>query len=366
MAISGAFAGLAGTLDMIGGAQNYQVGQLDIPFIQVGFIGIAVALLGRNTAIGTLLGALLFGALTYGSFQGLGSSTVISPTLANNLPYIIQGLIVLFIGANASHSLRVEFPQEAQAAARRKSEAAAGVAYMNAWTTRLDNPFSTRLRDGRLTGVAGIVLGVSPAFIAIPPIEARTVIWPIVVGLIAAMLGIWTVARGRRRLGWGAVAAGLVGIGLGILATRSSTANLGAMFDATLVAQTLSFSTPLTFAAMGGIFSERSGVVNIGLRRADAHGRLLGRLQEDKGGSWAVGLGVAAGVGALFALVYAFFAIHLRADQIVGGTGINFLAVGITGYFFIQLYNNSNVPFGVSSLPVSTSSRARLLRYSGR
>lgn len=100
MAISGAFAGLAGTLDMLGGAQNYQVGQLDIPFIQVGFIGIAVALLGRNTAVGTLLGALLFGGLLYGSFHGLGSSSVIDPTLASNLTYIIQGLIVLFVGAD--------------------------------------------------------------------------------------------------------------------------------------------------------------------------------------------------------------------------------------------------------------------------
>jgi simple sugar transport system permease protein len=100
MAISGAFAGLAGTLDMLGGAQNYQIGALDIPFIQVGFIGIAVALLGRNTAIGVLLSALLFGALSYGSFHGLGSSSVIDPTLANNLPYIIQGLIVLLIGAD--------------------------------------------------------------------------------------------------------------------------------------------------------------------------------------------------------------------------------------------------------------------------
>jgi general nucleoside transport system permease protein len=103
MAISGAFAGLAGTLDMLGGGgavNNYQVGQLDIPFIQVGFIGIAAALLGRNTAIGTLIGAVLFGALSYGSFHGLGSSSVIDPTLANTLPYIIEGLIILFIGAD--------------------------------------------------------------------------------------------------------------------------------------------------------------------------------------------------------------------------------------------------------------------------
>jgi simple sugar transport system permease protein len=100
MAISGAFAGLAGVLDMIGGAQNYQFGQLDVPFSQVGFIGIAVALLGRNTAVGVFFGALLFGSLLYGTAQGLGSSSVISPELAGNLTYVIQGLIVLFIGAD--------------------------------------------------------------------------------------------------------------------------------------------------------------------------------------------------------------------------------------------------------------------------
>jgi simple sugar transport system permease protein len=56
------------------------------------------------------------------------------------------------------------------------------------------------------------------------------------------------------------------------------------------------------------------------------------------------------GVGGLTALVYAFFAIQLRSDQIVGGTGINFLALGITGFFFVQIYN-SHVPDGVSTLP---------------
>jgi simple sugar transport system permease protein len=97
MAISGAFAGLAGGLDMLG--YLYRFGVSDIPVSAVGFLGIAVALLGRNTAIGTALSALLFGALLYGTTHGL-QSNVIQPELAGNLTYMIQGLIVLFVGAD--------------------------------------------------------------------------------------------------------------------------------------------------------------------------------------------------------------------------------------------------------------------------
>ena len=76
MAISGAFAGLAGALDMLG--YLYHFGTSDIPASSVGFLGIAVALLGRNTAVGVGFGALLFGALLFGTTHGL-SSNVIDP-----------------------------------------------------------------------------------------------------------------------------------------------------------------------------------------------------------------------------------------------------------------------------------------------
>jgi general nucleoside transport system permease protein len=97
MAISGAFAGLAGGLDMLGYLYHYGVS--DIPVSVVGFLGIAVALLGRNTAVGTGFAALLFGALLFGTTHGLASD-VIAPDLAGNLTYMIQGLIVLFVGAD--------------------------------------------------------------------------------------------------------------------------------------------------------------------------------------------------------------------------------------------------------------------------
>jgi len=222
---------------------------------------------------------------------------------------------------------------------------------VNTWAARLDNPLSARLRDPATSGYAGILLAAFAAFLAIPPIEARTVTWPILVGVVAAVLGIWTVTRGRRRLGWGAVAAGVLGIALGILATRSGTGNLQSVFDATLVAQTLGLATPLVFGSVAGIFSERSGVVNIGLEGMMLMGAFWGVYGADKGGTWAVGLLVAAAVGGLLALVYAYFAIHLRSDQIVGGTAVNFLALGITGYFYVQLYNNNPIPNGVSLLP---------------
>ena len=91
------------------------------------------------------------------------------------------------------------------------------------------------------------------------------------------------------------------------------------------------------------MFSERSGVVNIGLEGMMLMGAFWGVYGADKGGTWVVGLLVGMASGGILALVYAYFAIHLRADQIVGGTAVNFLALGITGYFFFQLYHGEYV-----------------------
>jgi simple sugar transport system permease protein len=98
MAISGAFAGLAGAVDVLG--WQFRLATGDIQGVQIGFVGIAVALLGRNTAIGVALSALLFGGLLTGTSTRNLPPEVFLPELASNLTLLIQGLVVLFVGAD--------------------------------------------------------------------------------------------------------------------------------------------------------------------------------------------------------------------------------------------------------------------------
>jgi general nucleoside transport system permease protein len=106
-----------------------------------------------------------------------------------------------------------------------------------------------------------------------------------------------------------------------------------------LLESTLRVSTPLIFAALGGLFSERSGVINIaleGMMLVGAFGAAVGTLATHSpwlGSAWGMGAGV------LLALVYGIFVIRLRANQIVAGTAINMLALGLTPFLCKIRYN---------------------------
>jgi simple sugar transport system permease protein len=97
MLICGAFAGLAGAIDVLG--WQYRIATIDVQVSLIGFTGIAVALLGRNTAVGTAIAALLFAALQNGTSVRNLDPAVFEPELATNLATVIQGLIVLFVSA---------------------------------------------------------------------------------------------------------------------------------------------------------------------------------------------------------------------------------------------------------------------------
>ena len=219
---------------------------------------------------------------------------------------------------------------------------------MNAFAARMDRVAQTP----RTVAWLGVTVGVLAFFFALPPVRAREAWVPLIIGLVAVACGVWSVTRGVGRLAWGAVAVGVIGILLGALATRSSVGNLDSVVTwGPLIGSTLVWATPLCYAAVGGMINERSGVVNIGLEGMMLAGAFFACLGADKFGSWEMGIVVAGVAGAGFALLHAFFAIHLRADQIVGGTAINFLALGVTGYFFIQVYGANGTPGNLPRIP---------------
>jgi simple sugar transport system permease protein len=206
--------------------------------------------------------------------------------------------------------------------------------------------------DLRRLGWAGVVVGLGAALLTLPPFSVRATALPIVLGVVAVVVGIVVIVRGERKVGGYAVAAGVLGGLLGWGATRSSLGNLESVVVWSAVfGSMLRYATPLIFASIGGMFSERSGVVNIGLEGMMLMGAFFGIWGADKTDSWILGLGTALLAGGLMALVHAFFAIHLRADQIVGGTAINFLALGITGYLFIDLYGQEGTPTDIPGIP---------------
>jgi len=117
-----------------------------------------------------------------------------------------------------------------------------------------------------------------------------------------------------------------------------------------LIASTLRLSTPLIFAALGGLCSERSGVINIaleGFMLIGAFGAAVGTLATHS--PWLGGAcGMAAGIA--LAAIYGVFVIRLRANQIVAGAAINMLAFGLTPFLCKVLYD---VTGSTPAIPIS-------------
>jgi general nucleoside transport system permease protein len=199
---------------------------------------------------------------------------------------------------------------------------------------------------------AGIGLGLLSAFIALPPVSVRSWVPSLLLALLALLIGVFVFTRGEKRFGWYAVAAALLSFGLAYLATRSSIGKLETVVVwSALFASMLRYATPLIFGALGGLFSERSGVVNVGLDGMMLMGAFFGIMAADKLDSWVLGLLVGVLSGGAMALLHAIWSIHFRADQIISGFAINFLAYGLTGYLFIDIYGQEGTPTDIPSIP---------------
>ena len=209
-----------------------------------------------------------------------------------------------------------------------------------------------RAISSRHAGWAGIALGLVAWFIALPPALVRSPAPSIVIGVLAIGAGSWALGGGERKLGWGAIVAGVVGAGGAVASTKSGVGNLKDVVTwSALVAATLRYATPLIFGALGGIVSERSGIVNVGLEGMMLMGAFFGIYGADAFDSWFLGLIVAMIAGGALALVHAFFCIQLRADQVVSGIALNFIALGLTGYVFLDHYGDQGTPDNISRVP---------------
>lgn len=105
-----------------------------------------------------------------------------------------------------------------------------------------------------------------------------------------------------------------------------------------IFASTVRSATPLIFPALGGTFSEKSGVVNIGLDGMMTVGAFTAVLLSYKTGSPWLGLFGAMIVGGLFGLLLAFLSIHFKANQVVVGTAINILAASLTTFLLVEIW----------------------------
>lgn len=126
-------------------------------------------------------------------------------------------------------------------------------------------------------------------------------------------------------------------------------------FTIDLLKAILRGATPLLFAAMGGLLSERSGVMNIaleGLMLVGAFSAVAGTYYFENP---FLGLLVGLLASAFAALIHAFWCVTLRGDQIVAGTAINLLGAGIPIFLMVRIWENSGRTPSVERLPAVAS-----------
>ncbi|MCM3870111.1 MAG: ABC transporter permease [Pyrinomonadaceae bacterium] len=120
------------------------------------------------------------------------------------------------------------------------------------------------------------------------------------------------------------------------------------IFTISLIWSTIRLSTPLILAALGGMFSERSGVINIALEGMMLAGAFTAAAVTYAVGSPFVGLVAGMGAGIVIAAIHAIACIRYRADQVVTGTAINILMIGVPGFlsgaFFLSSGSTPQIP----------------------
>ncbi|MFN2196206.1 MAG: ABC transporter permease [Anaerolineales bacterium] len=131
---------------------------------------------------------------------------------------------------------------------------------------------------------------------------------------------------------YGALAGGGLLVAIGIIIAYV----YNPIVTTAVLSSTVRQSTPLVLGAMCGLIGERSGIINIGIEGQMLMAAFMGFLFNVWTGNLLLAVLAGAATGALLGLLLAFMSVTLKIDQIIGGTVINILALGLTGYFYTQ------------------------------
>lgn len=115
----------------------------------------------------------------------------------------------------------------------------------------------------------------------------------------------------------------------------------------TLIAM-VNFAAPLILASLGGLFCERSGIVNIALEGVMTVGAFFAIVGSVVTGSWVGGLLLAIVAGVAFSALHAVATVTLRADQIITGTALILIAAGLVNFLYATMYGAQGTPSDVS------------------
>jgi simple sugar transport system permease protein len=173
--------------------------------------------------------------------------------------------------------------------------------------------------------------------IAAPDLVVPTALSLHILGVLIALAGVWLLIKGDRLFTLIVALVAVLGIAAFLVwASRDKSINLTGMLVSSLVR-----ATPIALAALCGIWSERAGVVNIGIEGMMLAGAFTSVVAASISGSSLVGVLVGSLTGLLLALLHALLSIRFRVDQIISGTGIIILTLGLTSYLQRAVLNTN-------------------------